>query len=518
VAFLVHHFLEHSALVNPQKVALVSGNDAASYHTVNGAANQLARRLIEQGIVPGDRVVLMLENSIAFVAAYYAVLKSGAVVVPLSIGLKPGALVPLLDSVKPGAILASSRAGRVLRASCSNVSHSCTIILNHRHDQWDDAPFSVWDWDEALEGMRAENLEVPTAPSALASIIFTSGSTGRPKGVMLTHGNIVSNTGAICRSLAITAHDIQMVVLPFHYVMGASLLNTHVAAGARIVMNNQFAYPAAVLKEMVAQAVTGFAGVPSTYAYLLHRSPLADARRELAALRYCAQAGGHMPRPIKARLRQVLPAHTRIFIMYGATEAAARLTCLPADFFDQKIDSIGVPIQGVQIGVCDSEGVELPAGQVGELVASGPNIMQGYWQDPESTSRVLDAHGRFHTGDLGYKDKEGFFFLIGRRDDMIKVRGHRIAPREIEDALVDTGLAIEVVALGLKDEMQGHKICALVVPKDGFDTGDLSQSLLKGCAACLPRFKLPSKIKLVRALPKNSHGKIDRQQCLHMVV
>ena len=182
---------------------------------------------------------------------------------------------------------------------------------------------------------------------------------------MLSHANIVSNVHSICTYLELTEDDIQMVVLPFFYVMGKSLLNTHFAVGGTIVINNKFAFPASVIQQMAAENVTGFSGVPSTYAYLLHRSPLKKYRDKLPALRYCSQAGGHMARQIKEELPKALPEHTKIFIMYGATEAGARLTYLPPDRYHDKIDSIGKAIPNVTMSVLDKNGKPVHAWRKG---------------------------------------------------------------------------------------------------------------------------------------------------------
>jgi len=314
---------------------------------------------------------------------------------------------------------------------------------------------------------------------------------------------------SVCQYLTLTPKDIQMVVLPFTYVMGKSLLNSHFAVGGTIVINNAFAYPASVVAEMANEQVTGFSGVPSTYAYLLHRSPLQLYRNRLGALRYCSQAGGHMSKHIKHQLLKVLPSHTKLIIMYGATEAAARLTYLHPDDLIDKMDSIGKPIPGVTLRVLNSSGQILPAQKVGELVASGANIMQGYWDDPDGTSRVLDEHG-YHTGDLGFQDEDGFFFVTRRIDNLLKVGGHRINPQEVEDAIMETGLIVETIVLGVKDRLHGHKLVAIAVSKDN-DLTD--QSLLRHCVKRLPRHTLPSLIKFVRALPKNLSGKIDADAC-----
>ena len=190
----------------------------------------------------------------------------------------------------------------------------------------------------------------------------------------------------ICQYQQLTDHDVQMVVLPFFYVMGKSLLNTIFAAGGTVVLNNKFAFPATVINQMIEEGVTLFSGVPSTYAYLLHRSPLKKQRDQLTRLRLVTQAGGHMAISVKRELRKALPEHTRICIMYGATEASARLTWLDPDRFEEKMASIGKPIPGVDIKLLDADRKEVSQGERGEVVASGANIMQGYWKDP-------DAHG-----------------------------------------------------------------------------------------------------------------------------
>jgi long-chain acyl-CoA synthetase len=176
------------------------------------------------------------------------------------------------------------------------------------------------------------------------------------------------------------------------------------------------------------------------------------------------------------------------------------------------MDSIGKPIPGVQIQVLDPSGNEQPPGELGELVAYGPNIMQGYWKDPETTSRVLNRNG-YHTGDICYKDSEGFFFVQGRRDNLLKVGGHRINTQEIEDAILASGLVVEAVVLGIPDNLLGHKLVALVSPKN---EGCSKNSILGYCAQTLPKYKVPGSVKLLRALPKSSIGKIDRSKCIEI--
>ena len=510
---LIHHFLEQSAQHFPNKTALIHEDVRATYTQINSKANQLAHWLINQGVTKDDRVALILDNCLEYVVSYYGVLKAGAVVAPLCSDLKPDGLRPLLQEIDPKLVISSSRFDKLLQATDLTNFDIQGLLIKNPKLKWSSNSFSVFFWEDIITNEDSLNPDMTIDESAMASIIYTSGSTGNPKGAMLSHKNIVPNVHSICQYLYLTEKDIQMVVLPFYYVMGKSLLNTHISVGSTVVINNKFAFPASVIKQMADEQITGFSGVPSTYAYLLHRSPLNSYRERLDSLRYCSQAGGHMSRKLKEELRQVLPKNTKIYIMYGATEASARLTYLEPDRFEAKLDSIGKPISGVTIRVLDENGVEVPIGQTGELVAAGPNIMQGYWKDVKSTARVLNGNG-YHTGDLGYKDKEGYFYVTGRKDNLLKIGGHRINPQEIEDALMETGLVIEAAILGIPDELLGSKLIAVATPKNEDCSAD---RILSICSEKLPRFKLPGEIILSRSLPKNTSGKIDRTRCLELI-
>lgn len=508
---LIHNFLENSAVRFPDKVALIHENTRATYSRINTDSDRLSSYLDSRGVKKGDRVVIILGNSYEYVVAYYGTLKAGAVAVPLSTDLKPDGLSPLLLELEPKIIISSSRFERLIQASDLQIPTLRTVIVHNPKLDWKGnfgnvIPFSRILSGNTVVGATGNNL----SPTDLASIIYTSGSTGKPKGAMLTHGNIVSNTQAICEYLRLGPDDKHMVVLPFFYVMGKSLLNTHIAAGGTVVINNRFAYPAPILKQMSDEKVTGFSGVPSTYAYLLHRSPLREYRDRLDALRFCAQAGGHMARAVKIKLREVLPDHTEIFIMYGATEGAARLTYLSPEQFTNKMDSIGKPIPGVRIKILDENDHEVPPGEIGELHVNGPNIMSGYWKNPEVSAEVLGSHG-YRTGDMGYVDKEGYIYLTGRKDNLLKVGGHRVNTQEVEDFLLSTELVVETVVVGSEDALMGHRLRAVIVPREKtLDVKYLSQI----CSKSLPKYKIPSEFIIVSAIPKQANGKTDWAKCL----
>ncbi|MDM7988098.1 MAG: class I adenylate-forming enzyme family protein [Smithella sp.] len=510
---LIHHFLEASAERLPDKIALIHEQTRATYSEINAKANRLARALAGLGVKRGDRVVILLHNGLEYITSYFGVLKTGAVFVSLGTDTKPDKLAPLLIEIDPVVLISSDRFESLLAETPVSCASLKAMILSRPKAVWVGMPFPVMKLEELFDSGDDTNPGLAVDPEDLACLIYTSGSTGTPKGAMLSHFNIVNNTSSICTYLKLTSDDRQMVVLPFFYVMGKSLLNTHFAVGGSIVLNNKFAYTGAVIKQMIDEKVTGMSGVPSTFAYLLHRSPLAASRDKLESLRYCSQAGGHMSRQIKEDLRKALPDHTDIFIMYGATEASARLSYLETSEFGRKIDSIGKAIPNVTLRVLDEGGNEVPPGQTGELTASGPNIMSGYWKDPETTARVLDANG-YHTGDLAYMDEEGYFYLVGRKDNLLKVSGHRINPQEIEDVIMESGLIVEVAVIGKPDELKGNKLIAVAVPIESSCT---AHSLIEFCSAKLPKFKVPDDVIFTRALPKKASGKIDRKGCSGLI-
>jgi long-chain acyl-CoA synthetase len=217
---------------------------------------------------------------------------------------------------------------------------------------------------------------------------------------------------------------------------------------------------------------------------------------------------------VKEELREVLPEHVDMVIMYGATEASARLSYLEPHMLKDKIESIGWAIPNVTLKVLDPDGNELPAGEVGEITGFGANIMQGYWKDEEATKAVLDHNG-YHTGDLGYMDNDGYFFIVGRKDNMLKVGGHRINTQEIEDVLMETGMVLETAVFGVPDKLLGNRLIAVAVPIDDKQTG---KDILDKSSEKLPKFKVPGEITLVKTLPKNPSGKINKGKCKELVL
>jgi acyl-CoA synthetase (AMP-forming)/AMP-acid ligase II len=356
-----------------------------------------------------------------------------------------------------------------------------------------------------IKAMDAASEDAPPPPAAdeLAAIIYTSGTTGRPKGVMLSHGNLYSNARAIIEYLDLTARDRGLCVLPFHFSYGASVLHSHLLSGAFLALEDNFAFPQATLQRLQDEAITGFAGVPSTFALLLGRCRLNEF--DLSRLRYITQAGGAMPRSLIERLREQTPG-VRLFIMYGQTEATARLTYLPPEKLDEKAGSVGIAIPGVQIEVRD-QGKPAPPGVVGEIHARGPNIMLGYWNDAAATASVL-SDGWLRTGDLGRRDAEGYLYIEGRSIEMIKVGAFRVSPQEVEEVIAALDGVEEVAVAAIPDELLGQSIKAVLVPRPGVQLEMLA--VKAHCRQHLAAYKVPKVVEFATSLPRTSSGKVQR--------
>jgi long-chain acyl-CoA synthetase len=496
--------LAASAQAAPGAPLVLHGSATATYGEVEAASDRLSRLLAASGVRRGDRVGLLLGNSARYVAAYFGVLKAGAVAVPMHTGQVPRSLAGTLADCGAVALVAGS--GPSAEAACRAAPEVPTlraVLLPSRVEAAFPAGVTVLE-DADAAAMPAGPAPVRGIDLDPAVIVYTSGSTGRPRGAVLTHLNVVANTRSIVDYLGLTASDRVVVVLPFPYVYGASLLHTHVAAGGSLVLHDSIVFPNTVLDAIEGHRATGFAGVPSTFAILLHRSNLAS--RSLPSLRYVTQAGGRMPPAHVRMLVDALPG-TRVIVMYGATEASARLTWLPPERLADKLGSIGVPIPNVDLRVLREDGSEAGPDEVGEIVARGSNVMQGYWGDAEATAEVLDAQG-FHTGDLGRRDPDGFFWVVGRKREMIKAGAHRISPREIEDVLLEDPSVEEAAVVGRPDEILGEVVVAHVTARPG--AAPSPEALRAACQERLPAHKVPQEIHVRATMPRNASGKVDK--------
>jgi acyl-CoA synthetase (AMP-forming)/AMP-acid ligase II len=503
----LHTLLKDTANKYPDNLVFVRRGQTLTYGELEHLTTRFAGALLEMGISPGDRVALVLENVAEYVISYYGVLKAGAVVVPLCPDTRLHTLSFALEYCQARAVILTAANAKLLDGQSEKLPLLEWIISTEPLTLAQPGQFKMNEYSQLIAANAScQSYQPPSNDAALASIIYTSGTTARPKGVMLSHHNLVANTLSIVEYLGLTASDSVALVLPFFYSYGNSLLHTHICVGGTLFAVGSMAFPAAVVKGIQDHGCTGLSGVPSTFARLV-QSSLFD-RFDLKCLRYITQAGGPMTPALTQKLRQSLP-HLRIFVMYGQTEASARLSYLPPEKLDQKMGSIGIAIPGVTLRIMDKEGNELPRGTVGEIVASGENIMCGYWSDPEETARVLRPEG-LRTGDLARMDEDGFIYIVGRESDMIKSGAHRIGPKEIEDVIELLPEVAQCAVVGVPDELLGEAIAAFIVPVE--NTPLTETQVLRICHEHLPRFKMPGYVLIVQSLPRTPSGKVRRNE------
>lgn len=434
-----------------------------------------------------ENIILMSHNSVFFIIAYLGIMKSGNVCVPLN---------PLIEQENLDYII--------------NATHCKYFFINQKTSEKYSFTNAIIIDESKLDSII--NSETTASDSALmefnenrlAQILFTSGSTGLPKGVMLSHRNLISNTDSIVEYLKLTSNDIMEVVLPFYYCYGLSLLHTHLRVGGSVVLNNNFVFLGSVLDDLDKYKCTGFAGVPSHYQILLRKSK-SFKRNEFPSLRYFTQAGGKLHNVFIQELIEAFP-QKKIFVMYGQTEATARLSCLPPEMLSKKIGSIGKGIPNVILDVFNKNDQPVEVGEVGEIVAKGDNVMLGYLNDPESNKRTL-RNGWLHTGDMAKKDEDGYIYLVAREKEIIKVGGKRISPKEIEEVIVSIPEVVDCTIQGVYDEILSEAIKATIVLTDNTDEVKAKEKILSTCRSKLVFYKIPQVIEFKKRLDVNLAGK-----------
>ncbi len=498
------HMLRDNAVHTPESRAVVLDSQHTTYRRLWADICAVAAFLKKNGLQPGDRVGVLLKNSPEYIAAYYGVLAAGGVVVGLNTMAKSRDLANWLQHSGASWLFAEGQHPELINVTNSLDNTVQLVLVGEPKGSEIDAPCHIW--QELLQATETgEEPDLSRLESAqTAAIIYTSGTTGQPKGVTLSHGNLSSNVRSIQQYLQLTANDRVLNVLPFYYSYGNSVLHTHLAVGATLVLENNLLFPHNVLTTMANERATGFSGVPSTFAILLSRTRMENY--ELSSLRYMTQAGGAMAPAMIERLRKTLP-HVRFFVMYGQTEATARLAWLPPEMLDAKPGSIGIAIPGVRLELRDKQGQPVAAGETGEIWAAGENIMQGYWRDPELTCKVLED-GWLKTGDLAHCDEDGYFYIDGRSADMIKIGANRISPKEIEEVILELDGVEEAAVVGVPDELLGQVIKAVIVPSPGAQI-EIKQ-IRAHCWKQLAMYKVPKFIDFVTELPKTASGKVQR--------
>lgn len=486
------------------RIALRLLGEDKTYGQLRSVVAAFAYYLGEIGCRKGDRVILAAENSFFWVSAYLGALRAGLVCVPLPPTVTAEDLEHVLSVTE--ARVAVVQAGFAVKHV--SLLRDTPLITDHAvtNRKIERLPALLSEATFAEIESRAPCVRTPARKverDDLAALMFTSGSTGRPRGVMVSHRNIIANTESIIEYLGLTEADRILTVLPFHYCFGTSLLHTHLRIGASLVVDSRFMYPESILQRMSDTQCTGFAGVPSHFQILLRNSGL--QRKTFPHLRYVQQAGGHLAPTFIRELREALPGK-QIFIMYGQTEATARLSYLPPEHLEDKVGSIGKEIPGVKLRVVDESGQDVREDQVGEIIAEGENVALGYWGAPADTA-VTFRDGRLHTGDMATVDKDGYIYIVYRAKDFLKIGGKRISCCQIEDQLLECEEVLEAAVVGTPDEVLGEAVKAFVVPRMP-NYNELRETLRCFCKKHMAPQLVPRDIVVMKALPKNSVGKV----------
>jgi long-chain acyl-CoA synthetase len=499
----LEQFLRDSARLRGDKTALIARDMRLTYAELDSMSDRLAARLGDLGVGRGDRVLVFMDNCWEAAVSVFAVAKAGAVFSPINPSTKADKLDFIIGNCRARAVLTQARLLPVVTEA--NDGGELIVVSTAAGGK---APEGAVSFEECLQGSAAMPLHGGIDVD-LAMLIYTSGSTGRPKGVMMTHRNIEAAAGSITTYLENTPDDIILNVLPLAFDYGLYQLIMSIKMGATLVLEKSFSFPQAIFDVIRAENVTGFPLVPTMAALILQMRDIKPGF--LPSLRYVTNTAAALPPAHIARLRELFPG-ARLYSMYGLTECK-RCTYLPPAELDRRPGSVGIAIPNTEAFVVDDLGQPVPPDTPGELVIRGPHIMQGYWENSEATNRMLRPgfnpwEKLLYTGDLFRRDAEGFLYFVGRKDDIIKTRGEKVAPKEVEAVLHACPGVAEAVVIGISDPILGHAIGALIVLSDPNLT---QREILRHCQANLEDFMVPKIIEFRSELPRTDTGKVSRR-------
>jgi fatty-acyl-CoA synthase len=482
------------AKLTPNNRALTFEGETWTYRELLDRVDRLAASLRDGGVRSGDRVAFIGTNHPSFFVTLFATARLGAVFVPLNFRLTPAELDFIINDSGVHTLVASDDH----KATIDTVRESlpCTryIGADSGSDGWENLA-------DTLTG-TAPNLDT-TAVDAddVALIMYTSGTTGRPKGAMLTHGNLAWNNVNGLHALVIGNDEVSLVVAPLFHI-GALNVTTLVTLqkGGEVVIHQTFD-PGAALEAIEEYGVTNMFGVPAIYSFMSQHPKFEST--DFSSVRLFVVGGA----PVPEQLLKIYNGKGIPFAQgYGLTETAPFSTFLLPEYALEKVGSAGYAPLYTDVCVMDADGLECPPGTRGEICTRGPNVMAGYWNRPDATAEAIDREGWFHSGDLGYLDDEGFLFVVDRVKDMVITGGENVYPAEIESVLYEHPSVVEVAVIGLPDERWGEAVTAVVALKP--DESLTLEELRTFGAEKLAKYKLPSRLETVDALPRNPAGKV----------
>jgi len=505
----IDSFLERSAALFPDKVALVCGERRLTYGEIEDQANRLAHAMIAAGIQRWDRLAIYLENSPEAVVSIFAALKARGIFLAINPSTKADKLAFILNNCRAKALITDRARLGEAEAALPQTPHLESVWAAGVEEDSIGAKrilslTACLDGGERPGRPREESIDVDPA-----ALIYTSGSTGKPKGVLVTHLNMWTAAEAITTCLKNRADDVILSALPIAFNYGLYQVLMAFKIGGRIVLERSFRYPFAVVERLIQEEATGLPLVP-TMASILLQMDLSKYR--FPALRYITNTAAALHARHIEGLRKAFPG-AEIFSMYGLTECK-RVCCLPPDQITVRPNSVGKALSNTEAYIVNEAGERVRPGETGELVARGSHVMSCYWEMPEETDRVLKP-GPFpgekvlYTGDLFRMDEEGNLYFVGRKDDIIKTRGEKVSPREVEDVLYGLEGIADAVVVGVPDEVLGEAIKAVVSLRPGAQL--TARDVLRHCARRLEDFMVPKYVEFRESLPVTATGKISRR-------
>ena len=501
-------FLNISAAICPDRVAIVFEGKRYTFSQLNERVNKLANALLSLGVQKGDRVALLQVNCNQCVEAYFAVAKVGAIYVPLNFRAKGSELAYMLNSSESGDLLTGDRyidLVNSVRPNLSSVKHF--ISIDSKHD-------GMLYYEELISSSPAEEVVTDINDDDTTILMYTAGTTGFPKGVMLSHNSFSIYVLENVTPADPVLEERNILTVPLYHVAGIQAMMAAIYGGRTLVMERQFEakeWMELVEKEKATRAMM----VPTMLKQLLDNPDF--GKYDLRSLRVITYGAAPMPLEVIKKALDVFPGVSFINA-FGQTESASTITILsPEDHVIsgteeererklKRLSSIGKPMSDIEMKVVDETGRELTPGEVGEIVARGPRVMTGYWRDEEKTKKTIDKDGWLHTGDMGYMDEDGYFYLAGRTTDMIKRGGEFIAPEEVEAVLHSHPKIEEAAVIGVPDVEWGEQPRAIIVLKQG-ETAT-AEEIMEYCRERISSFKRPRSVVFVDGLPRNPMGKV----------
>ncbi len=508
----VEEFLEQSALRLPNKVALASQEGRFTFAEIDRLSNRVANALKKEGVRRGDRVAIFLDNSVEAVVSVFGVLRLGAVFLMVNPKTKGDKLTYILNDCRAVSLISHSKHGEIFSGIGARVPSLRFLVLTDLASSKEETGcLKTLGWKEAVESQSDLRPPKEGIDADLATIIYTSGSTGFPKGVMMTHLNMVTAATSITRYLENTAEDIILTALPLSFDYGLYQVLMGIKVGATVLLERSYAYPQVIVEKLIREKATGFPIVPTMVAILLQMKGLTPDR--FTSLRYMTNTAAALPPAHITKLRELFPK-TKIYSMYGLTECK-RVSYLPPDQLEIRPTSVGKAIPNTEVYIVNEAGDRVGPGVIGELVVRGYHVMRGYWERPEETNKALRpgpiaGEKVLYSGDLFKMDEEGFLYFVGRKDDIIKTRGEKVSPKEVEAVLYALPEIVEAAVVGVRDEILGEAIKAVVVFAEGARL--TQQDVLRHCARHLEDFMVPKFLEIREALPKTSTGKISKRE------